>query len=104
MSAPAPLIVNVPLEYVALPRMPTGPISWSSQLRGSGCDVIVKYTGLLQFILGFTQTAKYPEVAPVGIVIVIDVLLQELIDAGRSFTNTVLAPCVVPNPVPDMST
>jgi hypothetical protein len=39
---------------------------------------------------GAKETTRYPDVAPVGIVKVIDVPLQELIVAGKSFNNTTL--------------
>ena len=63
----------------------------------------MKSTGLLSFILGATETAKYPDVAPDGIVIVIDVALQELIVTGLSFSTTALFPCEAPNPEPEIT-
>jgi len=39
----------------------------------------VNVTGLLLFMLGATEAAKGPEVAPDGIVMVMDLSLQELI-------------------------
>jgi hypothetical protein len=54
--------------------------------------VTVNITALLLFMLGATATAKGPEVAPEGIVIVTDVLLQELIVASLPFRVTTLLP------------
>jgi len=51
---------------------------WSNQETGSGCEVTVKRTALLSFMLGATETSKGPEVAPTGMVMLIDVLLQVL--------------------------
>jgi hypothetical protein len=64
----------------------------------------VKITGLLSFMLGATDTAKGPEVAPEGIVMVIDVALQELIVTSALFRITTLLPCALPNPVPEITT
>jgi hypothetical protein len=55
---------------------------------------------LLLFMVGATETAKGPEVAPDAIVRVIDVSLQELIVIGAPFSRTTLLPCVAPNPLP----
>ena len=63
----------------------------------------MKITGLLSFIVGATDTAKGPEVAPDGIVIAMDVALQELIVTAVSFSNTTLLPCVAPNPLPEIT-
>jgi hypothetical protein len=64
----------------------------------------VKFTALLSFMLGATETSNGPEVAPVGIVMMIEVLLHELIDAGALFNNTKLPPCEAPKPVPVINT
>ena len=56
------------------------------------------------FMVGATETAKGPEVAPVAIVMVIDVSLQELIVIGAPFSSTTLLPCVAPNPLPLITT
>jgi hypothetical protein len=96
--------VNVPLAYVALPAVPTWPTSRFSHPLGSGCEVTAKTIALLLFMLGATATTKYPEVAPVGIVIVMDVSLQELIVIGAPFKYTVLFPCELPNAVPVITT
>ena len=61
-------------------------------------------TGLLLFMLGATETAKGPEVAPDGIVMVMDVSLQELMVTTAPFNITTLLPCGVPNPVPVITT
>ena len=55
-------------------------------------------------MLGATDTNSGPDVAPVGIVIVIDVALQELIVIGELFSVTKLPFCVAPNPVPVITT
>jgi hypothetical protein len=59
--------------------------------------------GLPSFMLGPTETTNGPEVAPDGIVIVIDVALQELIVTGAPFSITTLLPCDAPNPVPEIT-
>ena len=64
----------------------------------------MKVTGLLSFMLGATETTSGPEVAPDGIAMLMDVLLQELIVTGRSFSITALPPCEAPNPVPEITT
>ena len=56
--------------------------------------------GLLAFILGATDTARYPDVAPVGIVNVIQFEDQELIVTGAPFKYTKLFPCELPKPEP----
>ena len=61
-------------------------------------------TRLLLFMLGATETAKGPEVAPDGIVMVMDVSLQELIVTNAPFSITTLLPCDAPNPVPVITT
>ena len=61
-------------------------------------------TGLLSFMLGATDTAKGPEVAPDGIVMVMDVALQELMVTTAPFSITTLLPCKAPNPVPEITT
>jgi hypothetical protein len=45
-----------------------------------------------------------PDVAADGIVMVIDVLLQELIVTGRSLSSTALPLWVTPKPEPEMTT
>jgi hypothetical protein len=64
----------------------------------------VNVTGLLLFMLGATDTARGPEVAPEGIVIVNEVGLQELIVTSPSFSVTMLLPWGVPKPVPVITT
>ena len=60
--------------------------------------------GLLSFMLGGAETTIYPDVAPVGIVIVIEVLLQESTVTGVSFSSTKPLPCSVPKLVPLITT
>src|ERR1700726_3548593 len=84
--------------------MPTAPTSWSNQVTGSGCDVTVKTIALLSFMLGATETSNGPEVAPAGMVMVIDVALQRLIVTAAPFSRTALPPCDAPNPVPEITT
>ena len=55
-------------------------------------------------MLGATETPIYPDVAPVGIVIVIDVALQELTVTRVSLRKTSLFPCEPPNPEPEITT
>jgi hypothetical protein len=55
-------------------------------------------------MLGATETMKFPEVAPVGIVRVMEVLLQELIVTGALFSVTKLPFCVAPKPEPVITT
>jgi hypothetical protein len=55
-------------------------------------------------MLGPTKTAISPDVAPVGIVIVMEVALHELIVTAVSFRRTALLPCEAPNPEPEMTT
>src|SRR5438105_4053014 len=72
------------------------PTSSSSQPPGRGLDVTVNITSLLLFREGPTETTSGPEVAPAGIVITIDVLLQELMVTGMSFKVTRLPPWGAP--------
>jgi len=104
VPCPAPATVNVPFVKPALPAIPTAPTSWSNQDAGSGCVVTVKRTALLSFIPGATETSNAPDVAPAGIVVVIDVPLHVLIVTAAPFSNTALPPCVPPNPVPEITT
>ena len=89
---------------MALPATPTEPTSWSNQETGSGCEVTVKRTALLSFMLGATETSKGPEVAPTGMVILIDVPLQVLIVTAAPFSRTALPPCKAPKPEPEITT
>ena len=57
---------------------------------------------MLLFRVGATETAIGPEVAPVGIVTVIDVALQVLIVTKAPFSVTMLLPCDAPNPDPEI--
>jgi hypothetical protein len=75
----------------------------SAKLAG-GAAVTVKVTGLLLFMMGATETAKGPEVAPGGMVMVIDVAPQELMVAKAPFSVTMLLPWEFPKPDPEMVT
>jgi hypothetical protein len=55
-------------------------------------------------MLGATETTIGPEVAPEGIVMLIDVLLQELTIAGVAFCVTRLLPCDAPKLEPVITT
>jgi hypothetical protein len=55
-------------------------------------------------MLGATDTTKSPDVAPLGIVIVIDMSLHELIVAAAPWSRTILDPCEAPNPEPEITT
>ena len=104
VPSPAPDTVNVPFAKPALPVNPTAPTSWSNQDAGNGCVVTVKRTTLLSFIPGATETSNGPDVAPAGIVIVIDVPLHVLIVTAAPFSSTPLPPCEPPNPEPEITT
>jgi hypothetical protein len=65
--------------------------------------VTANRTGLLSFIAGATDTATYPELAPVGIVAVIAVALQEFTVSNAPFNVTRLLPCVEPKFDPSIS-
>ncbi len=53
------------------------------------------------FILGATETARAPEVAPIGMEIEIEVPLHDSTVTGLPFNKTTLEPCCAPkfNPV-----
>jgi len=53
---------------------------------------------------GATDTTNGPEVAPTGIVMLIDVALHVLIVTAVPFSMTTLFPWEVPNPVPEITT
>src|SRR6266702_272707 len=53
---------------------------------------------------GAMETSKSPEVAPSGIVIVIDVPLQVLFFIAARFRRTALPPCEDPKPEPEITT
>ena len=55
-------------------------------------------------MLGATDTSNGPDVAPAGIVIVMDVPLQVFTVTAAPFSSTALPPCGVPNPVPEITT
>jgi len=64
----------------------------------------VKRTALLSFMFGATDTSNGPELAPTGIVMLIDVPLQLLMVTAAPFSSTALLPCVAPKPVPEITT
>jgi hypothetical protein len=64
----------------------------------------VKTTALLSFMLGATDTTIRPDVAPTGIVMLIDVALHVLIVTPAPFSVTTLFPCALPNADPDITT
>jgi hypothetical protein len=66
--------------------------------------VTVNLTGLLLFMLGATDTTKQPDVAPDGIVTVMDDALQKFTITGEPFNVTKLLPCVDPKFDPSIST
>ena len=55
-------------------------------------------------MLGATATVSGPEVAPGGMVTLIEVALQAFTVIAKPFRNTTLLPCNVPKPVPEMVT
>src|SRR6266852_7398779 len=55
-------------------------------------------------MLGAMYTSKSPEVAPSGIVIVMDVPLQVLIVTAAPFSRIALLPCEAPKPEPEITT
>jgi len=61
----------------------------------------VKATGLLVFMLGATETVSGPEVAPDGIVILIDVVLHTFMVTNAPFNVT---KPTAPKPVPEITT
>src|SRR5260370_777817 len=55
-------------------------------------------------MLGAMEASKDPEVAPAGIVMLIDVPLQVLMVTAPPFSRTALPLCVAPKPVPEITT
>jgi hypothetical protein len=55
-------------------------------------------------MLGATETTNNPDEVPEGIVMLIDVLLQELMIAGIAFRVTTLPPCEAPKLDPVITT
>jgi len=53
---------------------------------------------------GATDTTNGPEVAPTGMVMLMDVALQVLMVTAVPFSRTTLFPWGAPNPVPDSTT
>jgi hypothetical protein len=76
----------------------------AERVKLGGTIVTVKGAGLLSFVVGATETTKDPELAPEGIVTVIELLLHELTDRGTPFNVTTLLPCELPKPEPDSIT
>src|SRR3974377_2166142 len=104
MPSPAPLTRKPPFAYGGLPAIPSTPMSWPSHETGNGWAVISKSTTLLLFMLGATETNRYPDVAEAEIVITMDVSLHESMVIGEPLSVTALAPCVAPNPDPVITT
>jgi len=84
--------------------MPTAPISPLNHPEGKGWDVTVNITALLSSKLGATETTSAPDTAPEGIVMLIDVSLQELTNTGVAFKVTTLPPCEAPKFAPVITT
>ena len=76
----------------------------AERVKVGGAAVTVKGTGLLLFMPGATETTKGPEVAPAGMVMVMELLLQELMVTVAPFRITTLLPWADPNPVPEITT
>src|SRR5260370_17001364 len=55
-------------------------------------------------MVGAEEVSKGTEAAPKGMVMFMDVVLQELLLTGAPFSSTTLAPCEAPNPVPEITT
>src|SRR5882757_11118452 len=79
-------------------------MSWFSHGAGNGCAVTSKVIGLLSFMLGWTETSSKPDDAPVGIVMLIEASLHELMVTAAPSKYTTLLPCVAPNPEPAIVT
>ena len=92
------VIVLVPVFPCMMLRLPGD----ADSVKFGGAAT-VKVTGLLSSMLGPTETTKGPEVAPDGIVMVIEVALQELIITRAPFRVTMLPPCEAPNPDPEIT-
>jgi hypothetical protein len=89
---------------VEFPAKTAAPTSASNHPDGSGCDVTVNTTGLLSFMLGATETTNNPDIAAEGMVMLIDVSLQELMVTGVAFRITTLPPCEAPKFEPAITT
>src|SRR5688572_2955119 len=97
MSAPAPVIVNVPDAYVALP--PTAGLPMAVARHGERRPVATaKLTPVLT--IPATVTVTTPVVAPLGTEATIRVALQLLGVATLPLNRTVLVPCVAPKFAP----
>src|SRR5216110_543346 len=67
------------------------------------CVPTKRRKALLSFMLGATDTTTGPEVAPVGMVTVIDVPLQEVAAIAEPFNITAPVPCEAPKPEPEIT-
>jgi hypothetical protein len=92
--------VNVPFAKVALPGVPTEPMSPSDQPTGS-CVTVNEDVSTLS---PFTVTENGPEDAPDGTTATIVVSLQVKTAALVPLSETVLPPCVTPKFTPVMVT
>ncbi len=102
ISAPAPLSVNVPDAYVALPPTAGLPMSVASHGDGRATAATVKLTPLLA--TPPTVTTTVPVVAPLGTSATMLVALQLVGVASVPLNRTVLVPCVAPKFVPAIVT
>src|SRR2546425_13213526 len=69
-----------------------------------GGSSTLKAAGLLLFMLGATNTVSGPDVAPAGIVALIEPALHELTTSCVPFRSARLLPCEVPKPDPEIET
>ena len=92
------VIVLVPVFPCRMLRLPGD----ADSVKFGGA-VTVNVTGLLSSMPGPTETTKGPEVAPDGIVMVIEVGLQELTVTRAPLSVTMLLPCDAPNPEPEIT-
>jgi hypothetical protein len=69
-----------------------------------GAGKTLKVAGLLLFMLGASTTVSGPDVAPDGIVALIEVELQELAVNTESLSMTMLLPWEAPKPEPSTDT
>jgi hypothetical protein len=92
------VIVLVPVFPCMMLRLPGD----ADSVKFGGAAT-VNVTGLLSSMLGPTETTRGPEVAPDGIVMVIDVALQKLIGTRAPLSVTMLLPCEAPKPDPEIT-
>src|SRR6266850_2352193 len=90
---PAPATVNVPFAKLALPDIPTDPMSPSNQPAGR---IVTVNEGLFT-AMPFTVTENGPDDAPTGTMPVMPVLLQFTTGTVVPLSAIVLVPCVAPN-------